>query len=318
MPPKKRRKKSAEAASRGLAATELPEGAPSPGALALQDWVGKDGGQVLSVFRDPLGGNWQVLAALSIDRVEPTPFQRDLSDTHVARLASVLDALGRFLDPIIAVRTDEGRYWTPNGNHRLSAMRRLGAKSIVALVLPETEVAYKILALNTEKAHNLREKALEVIRMARDLAGRGDASPESRYALEFEEAAFLTLGVCYEKNGRFAGGAYHPVLKRVDTFLGEPLPRALAVREARAARVTELEEAVSAAVAGLKERGFESPYLRAFVVARINPLRFHKGDPPSFDATLEKMIGAAKKFRPESVKAEQVARTAGAPEEPSS
>jgi ParB family chromosome partitioning protein len=318
MPPKKRRRKSAEAASRGLGAAELADGAPSPGAASLEKSVANDGGRVLAVFRDPLGGNWQILAALPIDRVEPTPFQRDLSDTHVSRLASVLDALGRFLDPIIAVRTEDGRYWTPNGNHRLSAMRRLGAKSIVALVLPETEVAYKILALNTEKAHNLREKSLEVIRMARDLAGRGDASPESRYSLEFEEAAFLTLGVCYEKNGRFAGGAYHPVLKRVDTFLGEPLGRALAVREARAARLAELEEAVSSAVAGLKERGFESPYLRAFVVARINPLRFHKGETPSFDATLEKMIAAAKKFRPDSVKAEQVARTAGAPEEPPS
>jgi len=316
MPPRKRKKKSAEAASRGLAATELSQGDPEPRVLALRDAVVSDGGSPLALFRDPLGGHWQLLAALPIDKVEPTPFQRDLSDAHVGRLASVVDALGRFLDPIIAVRTEEGRYWTPNGNHRLTAMRRLGARSIVALVLPETEVAYKILALNTEKAHNLREKALEVIRMARDLAGRGDAAPERQYSLEFEEPAFLTLGVCYEKNGRFAGGAYHPVLKRVDEFLPEPLGRALAVREARAARLLELEEAVAAAIAGLKERGFESPYLRAFVVARINPLRFHKGEPPSFDATLEKMIGSARKFKPESVKADQVARAAGAPDEP--
>jgi ParB family chromosome partitioning protein len=317
MPPRKRTKKSAEPASRGLAATELSQGDPEPRVLALRDAVQSDGGSPLALFRDPLGGHWQLFAALPIDKVEPTPFQRDLSDAHVKRLASVVDALGRFLDPIIAVRTEEGRYWTPNGNHRLTAMKRLGARSIVALVIPETEVAYKILALNTEKAHNLREKALEVIRMARDLAGRGDAAPESQYALEFEEPAFLTLGVCYEKNGRFAGGAYHPVLKRVDAFLSEPLSRALGVREARAARLLELEEAVAAAIAGLKERGFESPYLRAFVVARINPLRFHKGDPPSFDATLEKMIGSARKFKPESVKAEQVARAAGPPEEPS-
>lgn len=69
----------------------------------------------------------------------------------------------------------------------------------------------KILALNTEKAHNLREKSLEVIRMARDLAGKEPLS-EKVYEFEFEEAAFLTLGVCYEQNGRFAGGAYHPLL----------------------------------------------------------------------------------------------------------
>jgi ParB family chromosome partitioning protein len=150
--------------------------------------------------------------------------------------------------------------------------------------------------------------------MARDLAER-DGAPEKQYALEFEEPAFLTLGICYEKNGRFAGGAYHPLLKRVDEFSSEPLRKALAAREGRASRVLELEEAVAAAMAGLKERGFESPYLRAFVVARINPLRFHKGEKPSFDATLEKMIAAASKFKPESVKAEQVVRASGPPEE---
>ncbi len=314
MPPRKTRKKAAAGQSRGLTAPEVGSGAPSPAAAALAEAIAADGGSVLGTFRDPLGGHWQILAALPIDKVEPTSFQRDLSDAHVKRLAAVMDALGRFLDPIIAVRTEEGRYLTPNGNHRLSSLKRLGGRSIVALVLPEREIAYKILALNTEKAHNLREKALEVIRMARDLASH-DGGPENQYALEFEEPAYLTLGVCYEKNGRFAGGAYHPILKRVDQFLPEALPRALAVREARAARVIELEEAVGAAMQALKERGFESPYLRAFVVARINPLRFHKGEAPSFDATLEKMIGSARKFKPESVKAEQVARAGGPADE---
>ncbi|MGE5278714.1 MAG: ParB N-terminal domain-containing protein [Acidobacteriota bacterium] len=313
MPPRKR-KKAAEASSRGLAAGEVAQGSPTGQATALAEAIRADGGSVLALFRDPLGGHWQMLAALPIDRVEPTPFQRDISETHVRRLAGVVDALGRFLDPIIAVRNAEGNYWTPNGNHRLSAMKRLGARSIVALVLAEPELAYKILALNTEKAHNLREKALEVIRMARDLAGR-DGAPEREYALEFEEPALLTLGVCYERNGRFAGGAYHPVLKRVDEFLSEPLGKALAIREKRAERVMELEEAVEGAMKALKDRGFESPYLRAFVVARINPLRFHKGEKPSFDATLEKMIASGRKFRPDSVKAEQVARAGGAPEE---
>jgi len=249
-----------------------------------------------------------------VDRVAPTPFQRDLSDAHVKRLTSVIDGLGRFLDPIIAVRTKDGGYWTPNGHHRLSAMRRLGARSIVALVLPDREIAYKILALNTEKAHNLRERSLEVIRMARDLAMHAPL-PEKDYALDFEEPALLTLGVCYEKNGRFPGGAYHPVLKRVDEFFEEKLPKALEKREKRAAEVMELEEAVAAAIKGLQAKGFQSPYLRAFVVARINPLRFQKGAKASFDPTIEKMLASARKFKPESVKADQLARTGGSPEE---
>jgi ParB family chromosome partitioning protein len=309
-----RRKKKAEERSRGLEAADIAGGSPPAPIAALQARIEQDSGAVLATFRDPLGGAWQLLAALPIDKVEPTPFQRDLSEAHVKRLAAVIDALGRFLDPIIAVPAPSGAYWTPNGHHRLSALRRLGARSIVALVLPQPEVAYKILALNTEKAHNLREKALEVIRMARDLAA-SDARSESECALEFEEGAFLTLGLCYEKNGRFAGGAYHPLLKRLDAFLDQPLTKALKLREERAAKLLELDEAVTAAVEALKTKGFQSPYLRAFVVARINPLRFHKGAAPSFDATLEKMTASAKKFRPDSVKAEQLARASGPPEE---
>jgi ParB family transcriptional regulator, chromosome partitioning protein len=308
------RRKKAKEASRGLAAADLAAGSPPAPSVELRAEIERDGGSVLAVFRDPLGGHWQLLAALPIDRVEPTPFQRDLSEAHVKRLTNVIDNLDRFLDPIIAVRRNDGGYWTPNGNHRLSAMKRLGTRSIVALVLPETEIAYKILALNTEKAHNLRERSLEVIRMARDLSAAAPL-PEKEYALEFEEAALLTLGVCYEKNGRFPGGAYHPVVKRVDEFFEDNLPKALEKREDRAARVIELEEAVAEAVKALQAKGFQSPYLRAFVVARINPLRFQRGARASFGETFEKMIASAKKFKPESVKADQLARASGPPDE---
>ncbi|HEV8118045.1 MAG TPA: ParB/RepB/Spo0J family partition protein [Thermoanaerobaculia bacterium] len=299
-----------------MQAEEVASGTPPAPVEELREKIQEDGGSVLAVFRDPLGSHWQVLAALPVAKVAPTPFQRDLSDAHVKRLTNVIDTLGRFLDPIIAVRTEDGSYWTPNGHHRLSAMRRLGAKSIVALVLPEREIAYKILALNTEKAHNLREKSLEVIRMARDLA-QSAPLPEKDYALDFEEPSFLTLGVCYEKNGRFPGGAYHPVLKRVDDFFEEKLPRALVKREKRAEKVMELEEAVSAAIKALQAKGFQSPYLRAFVVARINPLRFQKkgSAKAEFDATLEKMLASAKKFNADSVKPDQLARTGVAPDE---
>jgi ParB family transcriptional regulator, chromosome partitioning protein len=181
--------------------------------------------------------------------------------------------------------------------------------------VPEIEVAHRILLLNTEKAHNLRERSLEVARLAQSLAELDDR-PERQFEAEFEEAALITLGLCYMENGRFAGGAYHPVLRRIDKFLGSALPRALDIRRARAGRVLELEEAVAEAVRGLKDRGFESPYLRAFVVARINPLRFKRGATAEFDETIDRMITAARRFDPAKVKADQVARAAGAPEEP--
>jgi ParB family transcriptional regulator, chromosome partitioning protein len=309
-----RKKPATEPRSRGVEAAALGSGTPPAAVSRLSESIAADGGAVLAEYRDPLGGSWQLLAGLPIERVEPTPYQRDLSETHVGKLRTAIDKLGRYLDPIVAVRTDDGRYWTPNGNHRLAALRALGARSVVAIVVPEMEVAHRILLLNTEKAHNLRERALEVIRLAESLAELDDR-PEKEFESEFEEPALVTLGLCYQENGRFAGGAYHPVLKRIDTFLSAPLPKALEVRRERAARVIEVDEAVSAAVQELKAKGFESPYLRAFVVARINPLRFKRGAKAEFDETIDKMLAGARKFEAGKVRADQVAKTGGAPEE---
>jgi ParB family chromosome partitioning protein len=307
------RRKQADPGSRGLAADALLD-TPPPGVKLLAEAIASDGGSVLATYRDPLGGHFTILAGLPIDKVEPTPFQRDLSATHVKRLTEVIDKLGRFLDPVIAVRTEQGVYWTPNGNHRLNAMRSLGGKSIVSLVVPDAKVAYQILALNTEKAHNVREKALEVIRMARSLAEL-DPRPEQDFALEFEEPALVTLGACYEQRGRFSGSAYNPVLRRIDAFLDAPLPEALIVREARAALLLRLDDAVSAAVQALKARGFESPYLKTFVVARINPLRFAKGDVGPFDDVIGKMIDKAEAFDAAKIEADQLASASGPPDE---
>ena len=324
---KSRRKKkaAAEPRSRGIAPDDIGAGTQPSALTQLAQAIEADGGTVLAPYKDPLGGNWQLFAALPIDLVEPTPFQRDLSKPHVERLAAAIDKLGRYLDPMIVVRGDhpvgagrEGEsgahpYWTPNGNHRLAALRQLGARSVVAIVVPDIEVAHRILLLNTEKAHNLRERSLEVIRLAELLAGT-ESRPEKDYELEFEEPALLTIGLCYEQNGRFAGGAYHPILRRVEKFEASALPKALEMRRERAARILELDAAVSEAMKRLKERGFESPYLRPFVVARINPIRFKRGAADA-DEVIDTMLAAAKRFDAGKVRADQVARAGGAPEE---
>ncbi|HZM00270.1 MAG TPA: ParB N-terminal domain-containing protein, partial [Planctomycetota bacterium] len=308
--PRASRKKTAEPASRGLTPAQMAAEAPS--SLAeLQAGILADGGRVLAAYRDPLGGHWQLLAALPLEKVQPTPYQRDLSETHAKRLTGVLGKLDRFLDPIIVVRQDGG-YWTPNGNHRRAALAALGARSITALVVPEPEIAFQILALNTEKAHNLREKSLEVVRMARALAALPPLAEEA-YATQFEEPALLTLGLCYEQRGRFAGGAYNPVLRRVDAFMSRKLPAALELREARAKELLAIDDAVSVAVEALKAKGFQSPYLKAFVVARCNPIRFSKAEKPDYDETLAKMLAAAKKFDAGKVRADQIASSGGPP-----
>jgi ParB family chromosome partitioning protein len=312
--PRKPRRKKVEAGSRGLTAAEVASEAATPPTELIQG-IHADGGQVLSVYRDPQGSHTVVFAVLPIDKVEPTPYQRDLSETHVKRLANAMERLDRFLDPVIAVRKD-GKYWTPNGNHRLSASKLLGAKSIVALVLPEEDVAYQILALNTEKAHNLKERSLEVIRMHRGLTG-SRAGRESDFASLFEESAFITLGAAYEKRPRFSAGAYHPFVKRAERFLELPMAEALKIREARADKLLELDDAVVRVVTALKDKGFQSPYLKNFVVARINFLRFKKDDSPvEFDPTVAKMLASVQKFNVDKVNKDDITRMGGGAGEP--
>src|SRR5256885_476430 len=82
----------------------------------------------------------------------------------------------------------------------------------------EPEVAFQILALNIEKAHNLREKSLEVHRMYVELARLEPSRAEVDYELQFEEPTLCTLGFAYAERGRLSGGAYQSFLKKVDGF----------------------------------------------------------------------------------------------------
>ncbi len=321
-PPKRRTPKKAQAGSAGLDAVAcVPEGARDAvdGLTEVAARVRSEGGAIIGTYLDPLGGKPLLMAILPIDKIEPTPFQRDLSDAHHKRLAEVIQKTARFLDPLIAIvapdGTTSGAFWTPNGRHRLEAMRRLGAKAITALVVPEREVAWQILALNTEKAHNLKERALEVVRIYRGLIDEDASKSEASFAFYLEDPALVTIGVCYERNPRFAGGAYHPVLRRTEKFTDASLREAVKVHEKLATKTLEVEELVATAVAKLKERGLTSPYLRSFVVSRINPLRWIKGEPPPAEEVLETMRSRAAKFDAEKIKQDDLARAGGAPDE---
>ena len=274
------------------------------------------GGAVIGAYSEPLSGRPMLLASLPIAAVQPTPFQRDLSPTHTKRLAAKIEESGSFLDPLIVVRGEQGQLWTPNGRHRLAAAKVLGLKQITALVSADESLAFRILALNTEKAHNLKDRSLEVIRMARNLVTRKPRAKELDYAAEFEAAELLTLGIVYEQNNRFAGGAYSPLLKKLDRFSDRGLVVSLRTRADYAARLEDIDVHVKRIIAGLQERGFNSPYLRNDVVARLNPVRFHrakKGDttpPMPLAAALTRMAVAAKKFDLTSVRAGDLALVA--------
>jgi ParB family chromosome partitioning protein len=270
-------------------------GKPPKAVEELAAAINEDGGEALAAYEDPVGDHWQIFAILPLDKVEPTPYQRDLSPAHMKRLVEVMKKIDRFTEPILAVRA-QGKYWTPNGNHRRAAAAKAGAKSIPAIVIPEPEVAFQILALNTEKAHNLRDKALEVIRMYRARMEEHPRTQEKEFAFEFERAHFITLGLLYEKKKKFSGGAFAPILSRVDNFLAKPLKEAFEEREERAAQVDQADELVTNLVAQGKKRGLVHPYLKNFIIARSNPLsRAHK-TMPTCDAALKSLIKSLSEF----------------------
>src|SRR5579864_308829 len=229
--PARRRPRKAKPGTRGLGPAECRLEEPTGTAAEAASAITKVGGCVVGSYKEPLGGYPLLLSILPIDAVEPTPFQRDLSDAHHKRLADVINKTGRFLDPIIAVTAPKGGFWTPNGRHRLEAMRRLGAKAITALVSPDHEIAWQILALNTEKAHNLKERSLEVVRIYRELLAEDGSRPESKFTYYLEEPSLVTLGACYEKQPRFAGGAYSSVLRRTEKFVDDPIDKAIVRHE---------------------------------------------------------------------------------------
>jgi ParB family chromosome partitioning protein len=293
--------------ARGLDAAEVAIAMDHADVADVVALVRGAGGALIGAYREPLGGRPLVLASLPLSAVQPTPFQRDLSPAHTKRLAFKIDESAVFLDPLIVVRGEDGRFWTPNGRHRLAAGKLLGLKQITVLISPDEALAYRILALNTEKAHNLRDRSLEVIRMARNLAKRHGASKEAHYTAQFESAELLTLGIVYEKSSRFAGGAYSSFLKKVDRFSDRTLAASLREREGFASRLLEIDAQTKRIIAALQSRGFKSPYLRNYVVARINPVRFHKskkGDTkPAMPVAqaLTRMAAAAKNFKVDSV-----------------
>jgi len=288
-----------------------PPDADVPRAIvALAEQVGRDGGQVLACYREPLREAWQLFVILPLEKVQPTPYQRDLSKPHVKRLQEVVRKLGRFVDPVVVVSTGPGQYWTPNGNHRREALTKLKAETIPAILIPEPEVAYQILALNTEKAHNVKEKALEVIRMYRGLREEQPRAVEEDFAFQFESPHFITLGLLYEGRPRFAGGAFAPILRRVDKFLKSPLPKAYGEREERAALVQAADDALAEVVAKIKKRGVNHPYVKNYVLARTTPLTRARKTLPSFATTFERLRANLEAFDPAKVRLDEIARAA--------
>ena len=308
------RKRRGPAEPRGPEATETQIGLDDPALGDLVKRVEGAKGTVLAAYRDPYASTPLVLASLPVGAIEPTPFQRDLSRTHAERLAGAIRDSGAFLDPVIAYASKDV-FLSPNGRHRIAAARSLGQRAITVLATCDPALAYRILALNTEKAHNLRDRSLEVIRMARSLAKEQPKAKETEHATAFESPPFLTLGCAYEKRDRFSGSSYQSMLRRVDVFLDQTLAKSLRQREQWAVRLLDIDDRVTAHIKALQERGMKSPYLRQVIVARCNPVRWipqkkGEGPPMTLAEALTRMTASVRKFDPEKIRPQDLALAA--------
>jgi ParB family chromosome partitioning protein len=279
-----------------------------PAVQTLTARIAEDGGQSVAVYREPIGDHWQIFCLLPLDKVAPTPYQRDLSPAHTKRLHEAVKKIGRFVDPIVVVSPEPGVYWTPNGHHRLKVLQKMKAALCPAILIPEPEVAFQILALNTEKAHNLKEKSLEVIRMYRALAGIEPRRGEEDYAFQFEAAHLITLGLLYETNKRFAGGAFAPLMRRVDAFLPGAFGKTLPQRETRAEKVRDVDTALAGVVAKIHKRGIRHPFVKNYVLARTTPLGRARKTLPTFDKAFFTLLANIEAFDVDAVKYQDVQR----------
>jgi ParB family transcriptional regulator, chromosome partitioning protein len=287
-----------------------PDQEPSKAARTLAEQVQRDGGRVLAIYQEPVGDHWQVFCLLPREKVEASPYQRDISPTHVKRLTEAVKRLDRFVDPIVAVSPRPGVYWTPNGNHRRTVLDKLKAEMVPAILVAEPEVAFQVLPLNTEKAHNLKEKSLEVIRMYRGALAEQPTSTEDDWAFQFESAHLITLGLLYEQNKRFAGGAFAPILRRVDKFLKVGLRKGLEEREERAGLVRAADETLASVVVKVKKRGINHPYVKNYLLARTTPLTKARKTLPSFEQTFKKLRENLEAFDVSKVRYDEIQRSA--------
>jgi len=108
----------------------------------------------------------------------------------------------------------------------------------------------------------------------------------------------------------FAGGAFAPILRRVDKFLKGKLPDTLDERKERAEKVRAADEALGKAVAALKKRGISHPYVKQFVLARTTPLSRQRKTLPSFDQTFTRLVAAIEGFDLSKVRYQDVQRAA--------
>src|SRR2546427_10255128 len=121
MPPKtatkrKRASRKAKPKTKGLEALDCKLEISAEPLREVVTRVQKQGGAIVGSCRDPLGGSPLAITVLPVDSIEPSPFQRDLSEVHHKKRAGVIYKTETYLNPVISVLPAIGgssKSWQP-------------------------------------------------------------------------------------------------------------------------------------------------------------------------------------------------------------
>ncbi|MFN3568580.1 MAG: ParB/RepB/Spo0J family partition protein [Caldimicrobium sp.] len=217
----------------------------------------------IATFEDPVKRQPLKLALFKIEEIEAPPFQRDISESLKKHLEMAIEKLG-FLTPIVVVPKG-GKYYVVDGRHRLEAMRELGAREILAIVVDESLYHY-ILEFNTEKPPNVKEKAKQAYRLYTDFLKDDATLIEEDLFVYFKEPMLITFGFAIEEfDSRFPASFYESFVSKIDEFLKLPLERAAEERRKRAKSLIELNQVVNEKYA---EFGWENALLKGEIVRK--------------------------------------------------
>jgi len=217
----------------------------------------------IATFEDPVKKHPLKLALFNIDEVLSPPFQRDISESLKKHLEMAIEKLG-FLTPIVVVPKD-GKYYVIDGMHRLEAMRELGAREILGIVVDESLYHY-ILEFNTEKPPNVKEKSKQTYRLYQDLLAQEPDLVEEDLFTYFKDPVFITFGFAIEEfDARFPASFYESFVSKIDNFLGMPLSEAAEERRKRAEALIDLNRVVNEKYA---ELGWQNALMKGEIVRK--------------------------------------------------
>src|SRR5438105_9541659 len=202
-------------------------------------------------LKDPLKRQPLTITLARKGDLEVIAHQRKPRPAHLKALSASIERLG-FITPLVAVKRD-GKYVIIDGQHRFRAGVELGLKEFPVVVVPE-KLARRMMSLNIEQSLNIRERSTIALSIYREMLEESPKRAEDHGEIVdiLESAHIITLGLAYEGNGRLAGSAYEPLLKKCDGFLAQPLQDAYETRVARAEQVNVAAKAVKAVEDALK------------------------------------------------------------------